>query len=331
MDRMTLLDIAKQTDPDGKPAQVVEILNEHNPIVQDAPAYAANGVTGNRVTLRSSLPVVDFTKINKGSTRSKGSYRQVTDSMGILDGLSEVDAREQLIVGDEAFQAARWKEDAGFLEAMAQTGALNCFYGDERVNEAAFTGFAPRMAALNPDTIVGSRVRSAGGAGADNTSMFVVDWGDRACHLIYAKGSTAGVKVDTLGRQRVTDTASKPFMAYVTNYIWTIGLSVEDPRRMARLANIDISDIKTAGLSTYAGPDLVVELTWLLSGMPDVGSNTRVIYCHPDVYAAFSLIAMNGKNVRITMGEYLGRKTPHFDEFPIRKCDRISTSEPVVA
>src|SRR5512133_2298391 len=103
LERMTLLDIAKMTDPNGKPAQVVEVLNENNPIAQDAPAYPANGVTGNRVTLRSSLPVVDFTKINKGSTRSKGSYRQVTDSMGILDGLSEVDAREEIVVGSEAF------------------------------------------------------------------------------------------------------------------------------------------------------------------------------------------------------------------------------------
>lgn len=331
MDRMTLLDIAKQTDPDGKPAQVVEILHENNPIVQDAPAYPANGITGNRVTLRSSLPVVDFTKINKGSTRSKGSYRQVTDSMGILDGLSEVDARTRMVVGEEAFQKARWNEDAGFLESMAQTAALNLFYGDERVNEAAFTGFRPRMNALNANTTTGSRVRGAGGTGSDNTSMYVVDWGERACHLIYAKGTTAGVEVKTLGEQRVTDAASKPFMAFCTSYMWSLGLTVQDPRRMARLCNIDISDVRDAGLSTYAGPDLVVELTWLISGMPDVGGNQRVIYCHPDVYAAFSLIAMHGKNVNITMGEWLGKKTPYFNEYPIRKCDRISLAESVVS
>jgi hypothetical protein len=236
-----------------------------------------------------------------------------------------------MVVGEEAFQAARWKEDAGFLESMAQTGALNFFYGDERVNEAAFTGFAPRMATLNPNTTTGPRVRGAGGAQADNTSMYVVDWGERACHLIYAKGTTAGVKVDTLGRQRVTDAANKPFMAFVTNYIWSLGLAVEDPRRMGRLCNVDVGDIRTAGLTSYAGPDLVVELTWLISGMPDQGSNTRVIYCHPDVWAAFSLIAMHGKNVQISMGEWLGKKTPYFNEFPIRKCDRISLTESVVA
>lgn len=331
MDRMTLLDIAKQTDPDGKPAMVVEILHENNPIVQDAPAYVANGVTGNRVTLRSSLPVVDFTRINKGSTRSKGSYRQVTDSMGILDGLSEVDARQEQVVGTEAFQAARWKEDVGFLESMAQTAALNMFYGDERINEAAFTGFRPRMDALNSTTVTGSRVRGCGGTGSDNTSMYVVDWGERAAHLIYSKGATAGVKVDPIGKQRVTDAAGKPFMAYVTNYNWTIGLSVEDPRHIARLCNIDISDVREAGQSTYTGPDLVVELTWLISGMPDPGSNQRVIYCHPDVWAAFSLIAQHGKNVNISVGEWLGKKTPYFNEYPIRKCDRIALDEAAVA
>jgi len=327
MERTNLLDIAKTTDPKGKAATVIEVLNQHNAIVEDAPAYEANAITGNRVTLRSSLPVVDFTKINKGSVRSKGSYRQVTDSMGILDGLSEVDSRQRILVGDELFQAHRWREDKGFLESMAQTAALNLVYGDENLNEAAFTGLQPRLETLNDEAGANAIVRDAGGQGADNTSIYVVDWSEDTAHLIYSPGAAAGVAVKPLGEQRVTDKDNNPFPAFCTSYVWVIGLTVKDQRHIGRVANIDSSDLDLAGTAAYAGPDLVTELTWLIESMPQPAGATRVIYVHPKVYAAYQLIAQNGKNVNLSLQEYMGRKVPHYDVYPIRKVDRISLAE----
>src|SRR5688500_12220593 len=93
MDRPTLLDIAKATDPDGRPAKVIEVLQEVNPILQDAPAYPSNAELAERATMRSSNPTVQFGQLNKGTVRSKGSYKQRVDTIAFIDGMSEVDCR----------------------------------------------------------------------------------------------------------------------------------------------------------------------------------------------------------------------------------------------
>jgi hypothetical protein len=326
MDRLTLLDIAKQQDPDGKAAQIVEVLNQTNAIVQDAPAYAANAPMGNRVTLRSSLPVVNFAKVNQGVVRSKGSTEQKVDTIGLIAGLSEVDSKLQKIVGAANFDKARWNEDQGFLESMSQLAAQTFLYGDERVNEAAFTGFATRMGSLQ-NAITGPQVVNYGSVtGGDGTSIYIVDWGERACSLIYPEASIAGIDSRDKGELRVTDADNNPMMAYVTAYDWTLGLTVRDPRHMGRLANIDVSDAQ-ADTNFKLGTSLIDVLT----SMPDPGGATRVMYCHRFIFAAFYKQAINKQNAALRIDDYKGKPTPYFWDIPIRRCDQIVTNESTVS
>lgn len=325
-DRLTLLDIAKQSDPDGGPAQVAEVLSETNPILQDAPAYAANAPTGNRVTLRSALPTVDFTRINQGVVRSKGATKQAVDTIGLIAGLSEVDSKLRRIVGAANFDAARKNEDDGFLESISQLLARTMFYGDELTNEAAFTGLMPRMNAL-ATAITGSQVIGGGAVGGqtDVTSMYIVDWGERACHLIYPENSTAGIETRDRGEQRVTDVDGNPMMAFVTAYDVSLGLTVKDPRHIARVANCDIS-VQTADTTMALGLLLIDAL----NSMAAVGGNTRVIYTHRLLVAAFYKQAINKSNAALSIRDYLGKPTPYFWDVPIRRCDEISASETII-
>jgi hypothetical protein len=325
-DRLTLLDIAKQTDPDGKPAQIAEILNQTNVMLQDAPAYAANAPMGNRVTLRSSLPVVNFAKVNQGVTKSKGSTEQKTDTIGLIAGLSEVDSKLQKIVGAANFDKARWNEDQAFLESMSQLAAQTLLYGDERTNEAAFTGLATRLATLQ-SALTGPQVWSYGTVtGGDGTSMYVVDWGQRGAHLIYPEASIGGIDSRDKGELRVTDADGNPMMAFVTAYDWTIGLSVEDPRHIGRLANIDISDAQ-ADTNFKIGGSLID----LLTSMPDAGGLNRVAYAHPRVFAAFYKQAIAKTNAALTIRDYQSKPTPFFWDVPIRRMDQISITESTVS
>lgn len=326
-DRLTLLDIAKQQDPDGSPAQIIEVLNETNPFLQDAPAYAANAPMGNRVTLRSSLPTVSFARVNQGVVRSKGSTKQRVDTIGLIAGLSEVDSKLKKIVGASNFDSARKAEDDGFLEAMGQLAADTLLYGNELTNEASFTGFMPRLAAL-ASAKSGSQVWTGGAAGGqtDLTSMLIVDWGERACSLIYPEASTAGIESRDKGEQRVTDADNNPFMAYVTAYDWSIGLTVRDPRHVARIPNIDISASQTD--TTMA---LGMVLIDVLTSMAPQGGNTRVIYTHPRIEAAFMKQALNKSNAALSIRDYLDKPTAHFWNVPIRSCDAFSATEAVVS
>lgn len=330
MDRPTLLDIAKQTDPDGKPAQVIEVLNQKNPILQDAPAYPSNAPMGHRVTIRSSLPTVGFAKVNQGVLRTKSSTEQKVDTIGLLAGLAEVDSKLRKIVGEASFNSKRMSENKAFMEAMAQLIANRTVYGDELTESAGFTGLFPRMASL-ATSITGSQVQSAGAVvGGDGTSIAVVDWGEGGAHLIYPRDGVgvAGVDVRDLGELRVDDADGNPMMAYVTAYDWLIGLSVEDPRHIGRLANIDVSD---ANLSSPTQGSLIEKLIDLLTPMPDPGGLQRVMYCHHRIEAAFYKTAINKSNAALSIRDYLGKPTPHFWDVPIRRLDQMSITESTVS
>ena len=324
MNRITLLDIARQQDPDGQIAEIVEVLSQSNPHLQDAPAYASNAEMGNRVTIRSSLPSVYWRQINQGVTRSKGSSHQVVDTIGMISALSEVDANLKRIHGEGKFNRVRWNEDKGFLEALTKEVANTLLYGNENTDPAAFTGIQPRQASL-ATAITGSQVREHhSGSGSDRTSLYVIDWHEDYCHLIFPEASKAGIDSEDLGKQRVTDADGKPFTAYVTEYTWMVGLTVKDPRHIGRLCNIDVS---TALADTTFASWLTTSLTKLFAAMEPRNGANRCIYCSRNIYAAMLLQVQQQSNVLFSWDEYLGRKTLHFQDAAVRPCDQMSEGE----
>lgn len=327
-DRMTLMDISSMSDPDGAIARIVEVLSRKVPELNDAPAYPSNSELGHRITIRSSLPATEWRRINKGVTRSKGSTRQVIDGYGWLTALSEVDAGIARIVGEGKLNAARWKEDKGFLMSMGQTFGTTLWYGNVNADPAAFTGFQPRLETL-ATAITGSQVRAhhSSPAGSDYTSIYVIDWGEDACHLVYPMKGSPGISAEDQGKQRVTDDASKPFMALVTEYNWNVGLAVEDPRHVGRLCNIDVS--QALNDSTFANL-LATSLVKMLAAMPGPEGNQRVLYTTRNIVAALQLQVQQQSNVLFKFAEYLGAQTLHFQGHPIKASDQITEAESLV-
>jgi hypothetical protein len=333
--RSTFSDLARATDPNGAPAQVYEIMDQVNPILMDAPAYPSNAPLGNRVTIRTSLPTVQGAKINKGTTKSKGTTEQRTDAIGLIDGRSEFDRKIRKTMGSEQYLAERQRQDRGFAEALAQYLANLVFYGNVSTDETAFDGLATRMATSNAGTTLSaSQVWLHSGSqavvGSDGTSMFVVDWGKDSCHLIYpAEGEgSGGLDVENIENVPVLDQDSVSFQGDVTQYLWAVGLTVKDPRHIARIANIDVSD---ANIASPLQGTLIDRLIDVLCEMPPQGNSTRVIYAHRRLHAAFIKQANNKSNVHVLMAEYLGKMTPHYDGIPIRRSDAISVAETTVS
>lgn len=326
MVRTTLLDIAKSLDPNGVPAMVVEVLDQYCPMMKDAPAIASNAPDGNKVTRRSTLPSVAWRKINEGVARSKGTTFQVTDSIGMLTGLSEIDAQLLPISGSAAFNARRFNEDKAYLEAAAQEVEGTILYGDEGSDESAFTGFAPRLAST-ATAITGSQVRIHHTTpGSDLTSIWCIDWHPDYVALMYPKNSKAGIQQEDLGKQRVNDKDGNPLSAYVTEYNWHIGLTVKDPRHMARLCNIDVSQALTD-----ESVRLTDSLIKMMNAMPARMGANRVLYCSRDILSALELQIQAKSNVLFSWMEYLGEKTLSFKGAPFRACDQMSQSESAVS
>lgn len=329
--RSTIVDVAKATDPSGKAAKIAEVLAQASPAFADAPYLPSNSPAGNRVTMRSTLPTVDFVRLNEGIAASKGTTKQFVDSMGIMLGRNEIDVKFKKVVTD--FNAYRYQQDQAYMESIAQKAETTIFSGNEGVNESAFTGFIPRFNDVSSTATKGQfayQVFDAGGTGSDNESIWLVDWGERACHLIYPEGTTAGIDVNDLGEEvQVLDASSRQFTAAVTEYMLTFGLSVENPRHVCRICNLDKSDLLGS-----TPPSLVNAIIGGLHRMVPTMGASRVLYCSPTIAMKLEQQAsgMGGTTTSATgraigLMDWAGTPVSAFRNIPIRETDALGASE----
>ncbi|HVJ30660.1 MAG TPA: hypothetical protein VNA66_10160, partial [Gammaproteobacteria bacterium] len=239
---LTLLDWAKRRDPDGTTALIVEMLNQTNEILKDMRWLEGNLPTGHRTTIRTGLPSVYWRLMNQGVPTSKSTTAQATENCGMLEAWSEVDKDLAKLNGD--LNAFRMSEASAFVEAMNQEMAQTLFYGNSGLAPEEFTGLSPRYSSLTATN--GSNILNAAGAGSDNSSVWLVVWGQNSVFGTFPKGSKAGLVHEDFGEQTV-DTVlgigGSRMRAYQERYQWQGGLVVKDWRYVVRIANIDISNL----------------------------------------------------------------------------------------
>lgn len=320
---VTLSDLARRME-DKKIAKIIEILAEQNEILQDIPFMEGNLPTGHKTTIRSGLPSVAWRLLNYGVQPSKSRTVQVTDTAGMLEAYAEVDKALADLNGNTA--AFRLSEDKAFLEAMNQELANTLFYGNTATDPEKFLGLAARYNDLSAENA--ENILSAGGSGSDNTSIYLVVWGDNTCHGIYPKGSKAGLQTKDLGEVTLEDANGGKYQGYRTHYKWDVGVTLRDWRYGVRIANIDVSDLTKDAAS---GADLVDLMTQAIELLPTENAGKAVFYCNKTVRSYLRRQIRNANNVNISMEEVAGKKVVAFDGIPVRKCDAILNTESVVS
>jgi len=322
-----LIDVYKQTDASGNIVDVIEMLAEMNPVLDDALAMECNQGTKHLHTVRTGLPSVTWGKLYQGINQSKSTKAQVEDTTGFVEGLSTVDKR--LLDISKNPGALRLGEAMSFLEAMNQEAATRLFYGNTASDPEQFMGLAPRFNDLSASN--GNQIISAGGAGADNTSIWFVTWGDNQCHLLYPEGTQAGIKRDDKGEQRVLDGNGNPYYVEEELFTWQLGLAVKDWRYVSRIANIDVSDMAAGSVALY---DFMRKAYYQLQNRRVAGGNLA-IYCNRDVLEALDALATNAgasdSFVRLKPMEIEGKEVMTYRGIPIRETDAIINTEAVVS
>ena len=237
----TLLDLARASDPDGKIATIVEILNETNEMLPDMVWIEGNLPTGHRSTIRSGIPAPTWRKLGGGVQPNKSTTVQVTDNTGMLEAYAEVDKALADLNGNTA--AFRLQADRTHIEGMNQEVQDTLIYGNEATEPEAFTGLAPRFNSLSAEN--GDNIIDAGGTGVDNASLWLIVWGPNTCHGIVPKGSVAGLQMTDKGQVTLEDASGGSntgrMEAYRTHYRWDTGLTIPDWRYVVRIVNIDKS------------------------------------------------------------------------------------------
>ena len=316
---LTLADWGKRIDPNGKIDKIIELLSQTNPILQDMLIVEGNLPTGHRTTIRSGLPQATWRLLNYGVQPGKSTTVQVTDSVGMLETYSEVDKSLADPNGNTA--EFRLSEDRAFIEGINQQMAQTLFYGDTSVNPQQFMGLSSRYSSKSAGN--GQNIIDAGGTGTDNTSIWLVVWGENTVHGIFPKGKKAGLQMEDKGQQTLFDANGGRYEGYRTHYKWDNGLSLRDWRYVVHIANIDVSDLSVPG----SAANIVSLMVKALHRIPNRGMGKPVFYMNRTVAQALDLQSLDKASLALTVKETEGEWWTAFRGIPIRETDAILETE----
>ncbi len=335
----TLLDVARAMGPDGTfDTERVNLLQQSNEILADMVWRPGNLPTGNRTTIVTGLPTVYFRRLNEGVPLSKSTGAQIDDTSAMLEGFFQVDRELALLSGN--VNQYRFQESRLFLESMNQTMASFLLYGNSGSDPKQFTGIAPRY------NTIGAQVIDAGGTGTDNTSIYLVGWGD-AVHGIYPKNTTGGLNHEDVTINKAAlpggpdgayvgdvlkDANGNNFMGYQDHFIWRCGITVRDYRAIARIANIDVSNLVT---NTSAADLIAIMIrayyripTQLRKNAGAQGGLSRACwYVNPTVKAMLHTQALTKAANQITLDTVEGQEVVRFLGIPVREVEQILNTE----
>ncbi len=321
----TLQDLARRLDPNGQVDQaIVPILHQKNEMLDDMAWVEGNLITGNTTTIETGLPTGSWRKLNYGVAQEKASTQQVTDTCGMLESYASVDVDLALLNGN----TAEWRtsEDKRFLEGMSQNLAGTLIYGDTDLHPERFLGFTPRFddrSAANADNII-----LGDGASSYNTSVWLVGWSPDTVFGIVPKGSKAGWTRTDKGQETETDSNGLKHERLVTHYQWKAGLVVKNWKYIVRIANIDVNNLTKTGST---GSDLVDLMVQALEQIEELQSVRPAFYCNRTVRSYLRRQISNRSNVNLSFDNVGGKKVMVFDEVPVRRTDKIVSTESTVS
>lgn len=332
---LTYADLANRLGDNGKIERgMIELLSQTNEILEDLRVMPTNSGVVHRTTVRTGLPTAAWRMLNYGIPRSKSTSAQVQDTVGMLEAYSEVDARLVQLSTDGA--AFRLSEAQAFLESMNQTMAQTLFYGNTNINQERFLGLAPRFSTVNTGLAASAaNVIDAGGTGMDNTSIWLVVWGDQTIHGLYPGFSQAGMKHQDLGEVTLSDSNNNPYQGFRDHWMWDLGLTVRDWRYISRIANIDVSNLSSdpAYLKTIINHMIAAE-----ERVKALSGGTPVWYGNRTIRTALRLAQIEKISSNLTSETITGvsegggqgatsKIVTRFDGIPFRMVDQLSNNE----
>jgi hypothetical protein len=278
----------------------------------------SNLPTGHRTTIRTGLPAATWRLLNYGVPQSKSTTAQITDTIGMLETYAEVDKSLADLNGNTP--DFRLSEDRAFLEAMNQAMATTVFYGDTSVNPQQFMGLSSRYSSLSAGNK--QNIIDAGGTSTDNSSIWLVLWGENTVHGLFPKGQKAGLIHEDLGEQTLFDGNGGKYQGYRTHYKWDNGLTLRDWRYVVRIANIDVSD-----LDATTPIDIVKMMIKAMHRIPNMGMGTPVFYMNRTLNEYLDIQSLNKASLAISVKETEGLFWNAFRNVPIRQCDALLETE----
>jgi hypothetical protein len=333
-ERLTLLDIVKRMDPDGMPAEIAQLLQESNPIIEDIPYVEGNLPTGNQSTIQVGLPSVSLRRLNAGTASSKSVTAQITDGASIIEAWSTTDEEVLRISGNTA--ATRFQESQAFIEAMGQKKSELVFYGSEADDETEFNGLSVRYDTLGEANNV---LDCSGSTASQQSSVWLVGWGVGKVYGIYPKGTMAGLRHKDWGLrpvvvgQTAASSVGSMMSAYQDQFTWHCGLVVKDWRYVVRIANVEENVAQTVAgdqaISAF-GTMLLYNMGRALRMIPNLSACKPVFYMNRGLAQSLDVMALAQAQNQLTLTNFDGKMVTSFRGVPVKIADQLLYTEEIV-
>lgn len=328
-----LADLYKRTDGQRGVADIIEMLNDTSQdILSDFLMMECNNGDKHTHTLRYKLPDVAWGQLYQGIPQSKSETQQVDDTCGFVEAMSSVDERLLDLAGENRL-AMRAQESVAFIESMAQELVTALFYHDTATDAKHPKGLSARFNSLGASG-VGNQIIDAGGTGSDNTSVWFVTWSPQTVCALYPKGTSGGIKQEDKGKQRVTDSSGNAYYVEEELFRAYMGIAVKDYRYVARVANIDVSNLQAGSVDLYK---FLTKAYYRMQNRrvqkvySQVNPTRTVMYCNREVLEAMDNLSHNKGSTdnftRLRPMEIEGKEVMSFRGIPIRETDALLNTE----
>jgi hypothetical protein len=313
----------------GELIDLADTVSKASPMMQILEFHPTNQNYDHLTGRRTDLGTPTARVANEAAQEIKASTEQVIDIPIHYNNI---------IVPDPLFlkkfnSPEQWKADE--VRAIAQSYAEA--FDEQLINGDSLSdpgrsidGLAKRLGSLPADandvTDRYHTVRSGGGAGADNTSIYVIGIGKQGVYGLFHKNGKAGFQMKQLPEQLYNGITTKPI-----DLSWDVGLSATNHRAMGRLANIDFSDLTD---DASAGVNLMNELTRLINS-----TKVRQMGLRPVLLANEAIITyfenqrrnFGGNAVQVDQDLGFGLSLTTFKKIPFIQTDTIGIAEAVVS
>ena len=317
-------DAAAATDPSGKTLEIVEMMDEVNPVLGDIPMVPGNQGSTHMMSVRDGIPDPTFRRLNRGTPVTKATEHAIEFGAAIVEDRGEID--EILVARIKEKEKFRLRQNKGHIQGIGQTLASTLFYGDVEANADRFTGLSAFYSDLAADS--GDNVIDAGGNDSDLTSMWLILWNEDTNTGFYPDGGKAGIEHQDKGLEKCFDSDSNPLYKFVDIFRAQMGLAWGDWRQGARIANLDLSALATAGDETDTSANLLKFAIQAKGKIFNTNVGKGYWYARREVKTALDIKARNKPNLQINMATLAnGDQVTMLEGYPVHLCDALLPTE----
>ena len=257
---LTIAELIRREDPKGNLAQIIDVLNEENRILEDMTWLECNSGTYYEDTRTASEPAGSERAYDEGVNPEAGVSEKILEPTCLFNGLSEVDEKKFQHAPEPG--AARLQEDGFFMRGLTKTFVSRFFDGNRATDQRQIMGINNRsrystLQTFGSETEVFDNAEGNASATANKTSIYCIQWGEKKVNMIYPRNDAPSdgglpIKMEDFGRTIQTDVGgTKKRPVWQTWFTNDFGIFIHDYRCVKRVVNISTTNIDDVDLMKH--------------------------------------------------------------------------------